>query len=83
MHAGLARKCTDQMRRNEIAQLPQNSELRCGWIGSKRASNSTAGETGGFPATGYCRALGIQTGSTGIVYELALTVLSALGFRTF
>jgi hypothetical protein len=32
-HAGLARKFTDKMRRNEIAKLPQNNQLRCGWFG--------------------------------------------------
>src|SRR5271165_6219402 len=33
IHAGLARKLTDKMGRNEIAKLPQNSELRSGWFG--------------------------------------------------
>ena len=32
-HAGLACKFTDQMRRNEIAKLPEYTELGCGWFG--------------------------------------------------
>src|SRR4029077_1690167 len=33
IHAGLARKFWNQMRRNQIAKLSQNSELGCGWFG--------------------------------------------------
>ena len=33
IHAGLARKFRNQMRRNEIAKLSENTELRCGWFG--------------------------------------------------
>src|SRR5258708_4420829 len=33
IHAGLARKFGNQMRRNQIAKLSQNSELGCGWFG--------------------------------------------------
>jgi len=33
IHAGLARKFRNQMRRNQIAKLSQNSELGCGWFG--------------------------------------------------
>jgi ribosomal protein S25 len=32
IHAGLARKLWNQMRRNQIAKLSQNSELGCGWF---------------------------------------------------
>ena len=31
--AGLARKFTDQMRRNEIAMLPEHTEFGCRWFG--------------------------------------------------
>ena len=33
IHAGLARKFRNQMRRNEIAKLPKNAEFGCGWFG--------------------------------------------------
>src|SRR6516164_1210149 len=33
IHAGLARKFRNKMRRNQVAKLSQNSELGCGWIG--------------------------------------------------
>jgi hypothetical protein len=33
IHAGLARKFWNQMRRNEIAKLPKNAEFGYGWFG--------------------------------------------------
>jgi len=33
MHAGFARKFTDQMRRNQIAKLSEYTEFGCGWFG--------------------------------------------------
>src|SRR5205823_8534345 len=33
IHAGLARKFRNKMRRNQVAKLSQNSELACGWFG--------------------------------------------------
>jgi hypothetical protein len=33
IHAGLARKFPNQMRWNQIAKLPQNSEFGAGWFG--------------------------------------------------
>ena len=33
IHTGLARKFRDQMRRNQIAKLPEYTEFRCGWFG--------------------------------------------------
>jgi hypothetical protein len=30
---GLARKFRDQMRRNQIANLPERAEFGCGWFG--------------------------------------------------
>jgi hypothetical protein len=33
IHAGLPRKLRHQMRRNQIAKLPENSEFGCAWSG--------------------------------------------------
>src|SRR6516162_3605978 len=33
IHAGLPRKFRHQVRRNQIAKLPENSEFGCGWFG--------------------------------------------------
>jgi hypothetical protein len=33
IHASLARKFGNKLRRNQIAKLPQNIELGCGWFG--------------------------------------------------
>ena len=33
IHTGLARKFRNQMQRNQIAKLSQNTEFGCGWFG--------------------------------------------------
>src|SRR4029077_16659309 len=33
IHAGLARKFRNKMRRNQFAKLSKNGELGCGWFG--------------------------------------------------
>ena len=32
-HTGIARKFRNQMRRNQIAKLSENTEFGCGWFG--------------------------------------------------
>ena len=33
IHTGLARKFRNQMQRNQIAKLSENTEFGCGWFG--------------------------------------------------
>jgi hypothetical protein len=54
IHAGLARKFRNQMRWNQIAKLPQNSEFGGGWFGISFLQLCRVTELKNIPTTFFC-----------------------------